>query len=264
MFSGFAGTSRKLRLYLTVAAPPKPAEGHRRGNHRSRKGFLPRDAHWTPAADTLKPNSPVYRTQMAWIAIPTALPGGRISLRRRRAAHDILFEWGFVAMAESAETVYEFSAPLLDGRTVNLGEFKGQVLLIVNTASQCGFTPQYAGLEELFGKYKDRGLEVLGFPCNQFGAQEPGSAEEIGAFCEKNYGVSFPIFAKIDVNGPDTHPLYRFLKGEKRGIFGTDAIKWNFTKFLVDRRGKVVDRYGPSTEPKALAGTIEGLLDGPA
>jgi glutathione peroxidase len=167
-------------------------------------------------------------------------------------------------MAESDETVYEFSTPLLDGRTVNLGHFKGQVLLIVNTASQCGFTPQYAGLEALFGKYKERGLEVLGFPCNQFGAQEPGSAEEIGAFCEKNYGVSFPMFAKIDVNGPDTHPLYRYLKGVKSGIFGTEAIKWNFTKFLVDRRGKVVERFGPSTEPKALAGPIEGLLDSSA
>jgi glutathione peroxidase len=164
-------------------------------------------------------------------------------------------------MAESAETVYEFSAPLLDGRPVGLEEFKGRVLLIVNTASQCGFTPQYAGLEELFRSYKARGLAVLGFPCNQFGAQEPGSGAEIGAFCEKNYGVSFPMFAKIDVNGPAAHPLYRFLKGEKSGIFGTDAIKWNFTKFLVDRQGRVVDRFGPSTEPKALVKQIEGLLD---
>jgi glutathione peroxidase len=165
-----------------------------------------------------------------------------------------------VAMAGSDETVYAFSAPLLDGRAMSLAEFKGRVLLIVNTASKCGFTPQYAGLEELWRAYKDRGLEVLGFPCNQFGAQEPGSAEEIGAFCDKNYGVSFPMFAKIDVNGENAHPLYRFLRGTKSGIFGTNAIKWNFTKFLVDRQGKVVDRYGPSTEPKALAGAIEGLL----
>ena len=163
-------------------------------------------------------------------------------------------------MTETAETVYEFSAPLLDGREVSLEEFKGQVLLVVNTASQCGYTPQYAGLEEIFRTYKDRGLEVLGFPCNQFGAQEPGSAEEIGAFCEKNYGVSFPMFAKIDVNGPGTHPLYRFLKDEKSGIFGTKDIKWNFTKFLIDRQGNVVDRFGPSTEPKAMVGEIEGLL----
>ncbi len=167
-------------------------------------------------------------------------------------------------MADPAETVYEFSAPLLDGRTASLDEFKGRLLLIVNTASKCGFTPQYAGLEELFRKYKERGLAVLGFPCNQFGAQEPGSAEQIGSFCERNYGVSFSIFAKIDVNGPDAHPLYRYLKSEKSGILGTEAIKWNFTKFLVDRQGKVVDRYGPATKPKTLASQIEILLDGPA
>jgi glutathione peroxidase len=164
-------------------------------------------------------------------------------------------------MADLAETVYEFFAPLLDGRTASLDEFKGRVLLIVNTASKCGFTPQYAGLEELFRMYKERGLAVLGFPCNQFGAQEPGSAEQIGSFCERNYGVSFPIFAKIDVNGPDAHPLYRYLKSEKSGILGTQAIKWNFTKFLVNRQGKVVDRYGPATKPKALASQIETLLD---
>jgi glutathione peroxidase len=164
-------------------------------------------------------------------------------------------------MADPADTVYEFSAPLLDGRTASLDEFKGHVLLIVNTASKCGFTPQYTGLEELFRKYKERGLAVLGFPCNQFGAQEPGSAEQIGSFCERNYGVSFPIFAKIDVNGPGAHPLYGYLKNEKSGILGTKAIKWNFTKFLVDRQGKVVDRYGPTTKPKALASQIETLLD---
>jgi glutathione peroxidase len=158
------------------------------------------------------------------------------------------------------ESIYQFSAPLLDDRPVSLGDFKGRVLLIVNTASQCGFTPQYAGLEELHRAYKDRGFEVLGFPCNQFGAQEPGSAGDIGAFCERNYGVTFPIFAKIDVNGPTAHPLYQFLKSRKPGIFGTEAIKWNFTKFLVDREGRVVERYGPSTEPKAIASDIEGLL----
>jgi glutathione peroxidase len=164
-------------------------------------------------------------------------------------------------MVDPAETVYEFSAPLLDGRIARLDEFRGCVLLIVNTASKCGFTPQYTGLEELFRKYKERGIAVLGFPCNQFGAQEPGSAEQIGSFCERNYGVSFPIFAKIDVNGPDAHPLYRYLKSAKRGLFGTEAIKWNFTKFVVDRQGKVVDRYGPATKPKALARQIETLLD---
>lgn len=169
-----------------------------------------------------------------------------------------------MAIEESAESVFDLSAPLLDGRPVSLADFTGKVLLIVNTASQCGFTPQYKGLEELHQAYKDRGFEVLGFPCNQFGAQEPGSADEIGAFCERNYGVSFPIFAKIEVNGPGAHPLYKFLKSEKSGIFGTEAIKWNFTKFLVDREGHVVERYGPSTEPKAIAADVEKLLGGAA
>jgi glutathione peroxidase len=167
------------------------------------------------------------------------------------------------SMEETAETVYEFSAPLLDGRAVGLKEFKGRVLLIVNTASQCGFTPQYAGLEQLYRTYKDRGLEVLGFPCNQFGAQEPGTADEIWAFCEHNYDVSFPMFAKIDVNGANTHPLYRFLKRSKPGILGPlggGAIKWNFTKFLVDRNGRVVGRYASTKKPEGLAKEIEELL----
>jgi glutathione peroxidase len=136
-------------------------------------------------------------------------------------------------------------------------------MLIVNTASKCGFTPQYAGLEELYRAYKDRGLMVLGFPSNQFGAQEPGTAAEIGAFCEKNYGVSFPIFARIDVNGPHAHPLYRFLKRARPGVlgvFGIRRIKWNFTKFLVDRKGNVVARFGPAKEPKSLAVPIEEQL----
>src|SRR5215472_9375200 len=136
---------------------------------------------------------------------------------------------------EPGGSVYDFSAPLLDGRMVSLAQFGGKVLLIVNTASKCGFTPQYAGLEALYREYRERGLEVLGFPCNQFGAQEPGSADEIGTFCERNYGVSFPIFGKIDVNGESAHPLYQFLKKNKPGLFGTGRIKWNFTKFLVNR-----------------------------
>lgn len=167
------------------------------------------------------------------------------------------------SMEETAETVYEFSAPLLDGRAVGLKEFKGRVLLIVNTASQCGFTPQYAGLEQLYRTYKDRGLEVLGFPCNQFGEQEPGTADEIRAFCEHNYDVSFPMFAKIDVNGANTHPLYRFLKRSKPGILGPlggGAIKWNFTKFLVDRNGRVVGRYASTKKPEGLAKEIEELF----
>ncbi len=166
-------------------------------------------------------------------------------------------------MAEPAQTVFDFSARLLDGAEISLDRFRGRVLLIVNTASKCGFTPQYAGLEALYRNLKERGLEVLGFPSNQFGQQEPGSAEEIGAFCRQNYGVSFPIFAKIDVNGPNAHPLYQFLKQEKPGPFGflgLSGIKWNFTKFLVNRQGHVVARFGPSTEPKALVPAIERLL----
>jgi glutathione peroxidase len=164
---------------------------------------------------------------------------------------------------ESARTVYEFSAPTLDGRTIDLSEFRGRVLLIVNTASKCVFTPQYAGLEQLYQAYKDRGFTVLGFPCNQFGAQEPGSEAEIGSFCEHNFGVRFPLFAKIDVNGPQAHPLYSFLKGDKPGILdflGARKIRWNFTKFLIDRNGKVARRYGPSRAPRSLADKIEELL----
>lgn len=163
-------------------------------------------------------------------------------------------------METAATSVYEFSAPLLDGRIVSLNQFRGRALLVVNTASKCGFTPQYKGLEQLHLKFRDRGFEVLGFPCNQFGEQEPGTAEQIGAFCEKNYGVSFPMFARIDVNGPNAHPLYRFLKERKRGIFGTAKIKWNFTKFLVDRLGSVAGRYAPNKDPEALAPYIERLL----
>jgi glutathione peroxidase len=180
---------------------------------------------------------------------------------------------------QSSKTVYEFSAPLLapmlaplpaelliphlDGKPVELSQFRGRVLLIVNTASLCGFTQQYAGLEALFRTYRGRGFEVLGFPCNQFGAQEPGSEAGIVAFCSKNFGVTFPLFAKIDVNGPDAHPLYRFLKKEKPGLFGftgSGSIRWNFTKFLIDRKGRVVARYGPAKEPAALASAIERLL----
>lgn len=166
-------------------------------------------------------------------------------------------------MSETPQSVHEFWAETLDGRRVDLAEFAGKVLLIVNTASQCGFTPQYAGLEKVHRTYRDRGLEVLGFPCNQFGAQEPGSPSEIGAFCQENYGVSFPMFAKIDVNGENAHPLYRFLKKRKPGLLGplgSGAIKWNFTKFLVDRSGKVVARYASTTKPESLAGDIEKLL----
>jgi glutathione peroxidase len=164
----------------------------------------------------------------------------------------------------SNTVVYDFSARSIDGHEVPLAQYSGKVLLIVNTASKCGFTPQYAGLEQLYQQYKDRGLVILGFPCNQFGAQEPGTDQDIAQFCELNYGVSFPMFAKIDVNGPDTHPLYKFLKEQKGGLLGgvgLDAIKWNFTKFLVNRKGLVVERFAPSTTPSDLADKIELLLE---
>ena len=164
-------------------------------------------------------------------------------------------------MQPGSGALYEFSAPLLDGRTIRLAEFRDKVLLIVNTASKCGFTPQYAALEELYRSHQDRGFAVLGFPCNQFGEQEPGSNHEIAAFCQRNYGVSFPMFARIDVNGPSAHPLYRFLKHSRPGLLGTERIKWNFTKFLVDRQGNVVSRFAPSAKPQNLAPRIERLLD---
>jgi glutathione peroxidase len=168
-------------------------------------------------------------------------------------------------MAESPQNLYGFSAQLLDGSEISLDSFRGRVLLIVNTASKCGFTPQYAGLESLYRSYKDRGFAVLGFPSNQFGRQEPGTAEEIGAFCVKNYGVSFPMFEKIDVNGPAAHPLYQFLKKQQPGmlgLIGLSRIKWNFTKFLAARNGQVVARYGPSNDPMTLVPAIERLLAG--
>ena len=155
--------------------------------------------------------------------------------------------------------VYDFSAQSLSGEDVPLQRFEGQVLLIVNTASACGFTPQYQGLETLQRELAPRGFSVLGFPCNQFGGQEPGDAKAIAEFCESNYHVSFPMFDKIDVNGGNAHPLYRYLKGEKSGLLGS-AIKWNFTKFLVDRVGKVVARHAPTARPEGLRQDIEALL----
>ena len=156
--------------------------------------------------------------------------------------------------------VYDHAAAGLDGATVQLSDFRGKVLLIVNTASRCGFTPQYAGLEALQRSYQDRGFTVLGFPCNQFGAQEPGDADEIRRFCSLTYDVSFPMFAKIEVNGPGAHPLYAHLKSERRGLLGSSSIKWNFTKFLVDRQGKATARFGPSVKPQNLQTAIERLL----
>ena len=157
-------------------------------------------------------------------------------------------------------SIYDFTAKSLQGKDVPLSEFRDKVLLIVNTASKCGFTPQYAGLETLYEKLNGKGLTILGFPCNQFGQQEPGGAEEIGAFCQMNYGVSFPMFDKIDVNGPKAHPLYQYLKNEQPGVLGTKNIKWNFTKFLVDRNGKVVDRFAPMTKPEEIEKSVLSVL----
>ena len=156
--------------------------------------------------------------------------------------------------------IYQFEAELLDGKNKSFADYQGKVLLIVNTASKCGFTPQFAGLEKLYEKYKDQGFEVLGFPCNQFGGQDPGSNEQIGAFCQKNYGVSFPMFAKVDVKGPEAHILFRYLTNNSKGILG-NGIKWNFTKFLIGRDGKVLRRYSPTEKPEDLAGDIEKALD---
>ena len=156
--------------------------------------------------------------------------------------------------------IYDFMVTTINDTEQSLAEYKNKVMLIVNVASQCGFTPQYAGLEALYEKYKDRGLVVLGFPCNQFGGQEPGANAEIAQFCETSFGVKFPLFDKIDVNGGAAHPLYLYLTEARPGLMGTKAIKWNFTKFLVDRQGQVVERYAPNTKPEELAPEIEKLL----
>ncbi len=157
-------------------------------------------------------------------------------------------------------SVFDFTATTLEGTERPFSEFSGQVLLIVNVASECGFTPQYAGLGALYRQYKDKGFSVLGFPCNQFGRQEPGSPAEIREFCTARYDVSFPLFARIEVNGPNAHPLYQYLKHEQKGVLSTEAIKWNFTKFLVDRQGRVVKRYAPRDAPESIAPDIIKLL----
>ena len=159
-----------------------------------------------------------------------------------------------------AKTIADFTAKLPNGEEQSLADKQGKVLLVVNTASKCGFTPQYDGLEALYRKYKDRGFEVVAFPCNQFGAQEPGNAEEIQNFCKLTYDVTFPLMAKVDVNGPGATPLYDWLKSEAPGLMGSKSIKWNFTKFLIDREGKVVRRYAPTDKPESLEKDIEKLL----
>ena len=157
-------------------------------------------------------------------------------------------------------SLYDFSAQLNDGKVKKLSEYEGQVLLIVNTASKCGFTPQYKGLQGLYAKFKKRGFELLAFPCDQFGHQEPGTDREILSFCETNYGIEFPLFSKIEVNGDGAHPLYKFLKRQKGGLLG-NSVKWNFTKFLIDRGGEVVERYAPMTPPERIAADIEEQLE---
>lgn len=157
-------------------------------------------------------------------------------------------------------SIYDFEAKTIDGEAQKLSAYRGQALLIVNVASKCGFTPQYTGLEALYRKFHDRGFAVLGFPCDQFGHQEPGNEAEIQQFCTLTYEVSFPMFAKIEVNGPNTHPLYRYLKKEQRGVLGTETIKWNFTKFLVDKQGGVVKRYAPADKPESLESDVAALL----
>ena len=164
------------------------------------------------------------------------------------------------AGGDMSDSFYALKTKTLQGKPADLSQYKGKVTLVVNVASQCGFTPQYTGLEKLSQDMKGKPFEILGFPSNDFGAQEPGSAEEIGAFCEVNYGVTFPMFAKIDVNGTAAHPLYNFLKGEKAGILGTRNIKWNFTKFLVSRDGKVVGRFAPTTKPQDIQSAIAAVL----
>ena len=157
-------------------------------------------------------------------------------------------------------TVHDIAVKTLSGQDASLGDLTGTTILVVNVASQCGLTPQYAGLQRLHDQYSKRGFAVVGFPCNQFGAQEPGDAAEIANFCSLTYEVDFPMMRKIDVNGPKTHPLYAYLKHAKAGLLGTEGVKWNFTKFLVDRKGEVVERFAPNVTPKALEGAIEALL----
>ncbi len=163
-------------------------------------------------------------------------------------------------MKENA-TVYNFEVETLDGKPVNMKDFSGKALLIVNTASKCGFTPQYQGLEELYEKYRDKGFVILGFPCNQFGRQEPGSGSDIRKFCDTNYNISFPLFSKIKVNGADSHPLYKFLKNEAPGKLGIQRIPWNFTKFLISKDGKVIRRFSPATRPDRIEPHIQKLLE---
>jgi len=168
--------------------------------------------------------------------------------------------WNQTGVEQMAPSIYDFSAATISGSEQPLADYKGKVMLIVNTASKCGFTPQFEGLENLHKKFVDNGLSILGFPCNQFNHQDPGSNSEIASFCQLNYGVSFPMYAKIDVNGDNTHPLYKYLKDEAPGLLGSKRIKWNFTKFLINKNGKVVKRYPPQAKPEDIEQDIAALL----
>jgi glutathione peroxidase len=195
------------------------------------------------------------------------LPPGPCSVpffRRAESMQDIHLAPRFFVHDQFRSEIYDFSAELMTGERLSLAAFQGQVLLIVNTASHCGFTPQYEELEKLYLSRGLSGLSVLGFPCNQFGAQEPGSGDAICAFVHSRFGVTFPIFAKVNVNGPEAHPLFQFLRKSKAGLFGTSSIKWNFTKFLVGRDGRVIARYAPFTRPEKLIPAIDRLLDLPS
>jgi|GEM_PF-169796 len=185
--------------------------------------------------------------------------GGGVEEQIENAAEDYKLQQLESENKIMSTTVYSFEANTLGGEKVSLDKYKGKVLLIVNTASECGFTPQYEGLQKLYEEYKEKGLEILAFPCNQFGGQEPGGSSEIANFCEMNYGVSFSMFEKVDVNGENEHPLFTFLKSEQSGLV-TDAIKWNFTKFLVDKSGNPVGRFAPQTKPLQMVKDIEALL----
>jgi len=190
-----------------------------------------------------------------FVGAPSAKMNPNLAHRVKRASIERV-----PASGPAMTHVYDFDAMSWDQKPVRIDQFRGQVLLIVNVASQCGFTPQYAGLEAMYRKYRDRGFVVLGFPCNQFGRQEPGTAEQIHEFCRENYDVTFPMFARIDVNGDDAHPLFTFLKSERPGLLGSTAIKWNFTKFLVDRAGHVVSRFGSTSTPESVELDIVSLL----
>ena len=182
-------------------------------------------------------------------------------MNRRCASRALLLViMSSTVMAQQTSSLYDLTTETLQGKPADLGMYRGKVTLVVNTASECGFIPQYAALQKLHDTYADRGFSVIGFPCNQFGEQEPGDAAGIATFCERNYGVTFPLGEKIDVKGERAHPLYRHLASAAPGILGTEAIKWNFTKFLIDREGKVVGRYAPATKPESIAKDIEALL----